>query len=265
MNTRAGHDLSHLVVLVTGAGGGIGTGVAMRLASQGAFVGVADLTAALSEPVAEAIASAGGRAVPLAMDVSAGLAVADAVQRLENAAGLVNSLVTCAGLVYIKDFLDVDETAWRKTMDVNLLGTYLCFKEVAARLVRKGQPGQMVAIASIAGKGPNPIAVDYGASKAGVVNLVKSAAVALAPYGITANAVCPGIVDTKMIHEVHDGVGKLRHQSGEQALADRVATIPLGRIATPDDVAGPVAFFLSKDASYITGQALNVCGGIEFD
>ena len=122
-----------------------------------------------------------------------------------------------------------------------------------------------MAISSVAGRGGRPDATDYAASKAGVISLVRSAALALAAHRITVNAVCPGIVDTEMTRAIHIERARLAGVTPAESLASLAATIPLGRMETAEDVANAVAFLLSAEGSYITGQALNVCGGLEFD
>jgi NAD(P)-dependent dehydrogenase (short-subunit alcohol dehydrogenase family) len=148
---------------------------------------------------------------------------------------------------------------------VNLRGTFLTFQAVARQMVDASRGGSLVAVSSIAGRGGRPNAVDYAASKAGIISLVRSAALALAANGITVNAVCPGIVDTSMTRAIHDERARLAGMTPAESLARLTATIPLGRIETPEDVAHAIVFLLSTEGSYITGQALNVCGGLEFD
>jgi len=132
-------------------------------------------------------------------------------------------------------------------------------------MVAEGQPGSLVGISSISARGGRPTSADYAASKAGVISLVRSAALAFAKNQITVNAVCPGIVETEMTRSIHQDRARLSGITPEESYANILATIPLGRAQTAADVADVVAFLLSKDASYITGQALNADGGMEFD
>jgi NAD(P)-dependent dehydrogenase (short-subunit alcohol dehydrogenase family) len=250
------------VAIVTGGARGIGAAVARRLSADGWSVAVADLDTAGAESVAAGLATP---SVGLSMDVTSPESVSDAIDRIERSLGAVRSLAACAGVVELGPFETMSRSRWDRTLGVNAWGTYVCLTAVAERLKRSGSGGSMVAIASIAARGPNPVAPDYGASKAAVVNLVRSAAVVYAPNGITVNAVCPGIIDTEMVHQVHARVGELTGRTADEALADRVSTIPLGRIGRPEDVAAAIALLLSDDAAYVTGQALNVCGGLEFD
>jgi NAD(P)-dependent dehydrogenase (short-subunit alcohol dehydrogenase family) len=125
--------------------------------------------------------------------------------------------------------------------------------------------GSIVALSSIAARSPRPTAVDYSASKIGVISVCRSAALALAPHGITVNAVCPGVVDTPMTQVLHEQRSKINGFPPTESLRQMLETIPVGRIETVDDVAAAVLFLLSPEGSYITGQSLNVCGGLEFD
>ena len=125
--------------------------------------------------------------------------------------------------------------------------------------------GRIVSIASVAGRGGRADQAPYAAAKAGIISLTRSAALAFAPYGINVNAVCPGVVDTPLTRKIHEDRAQALAISPEESLARMVARIPLGRIEAPEDVAAGVSFLCSPDAGYITGQALNVCGGMEMD
>ena len=152
-----------------------------------------------------------------------------------------------------------------RTLAVNLKGTFLTIQAIARQMVDSSRGGSLVAISSVAGRSGRPSATDYAASKAGVISLVRSAALALAADRITVNAVCPGIVDTDMTRAIHVDRARSAGVTPVESLASLVATIPLGRIETVEDVANAVAFLLSSEGRDITGQALNVCGGLEFD
>ena len=125
--------------------------------------------------------------------------------------------------------------------------------------------GKIVNLSSIAGRRGRPLSTHYAASKAAVINITQSAALALAPYNITVNAVCPGVVPTQMWKEIDADRGKLFGTQPGEAMAAFINTVPLKRASTPEDIAGPIAFFCSSDADYVTGQALNVDGGYEMD
>lgn len=253
------------VVLVTGASGGIGAAVAQRLAAEGARVAVGDLSLDGVERIVSVIAEAGGTAFAHRLDVASEGSIQEMVAVVETRFGLITHAVTSAGIILTHPFLELPAAAWDRTLAVNLKGTFLVLQAVARRMVEASRGGSLVAISSVAGRGGRPLAADYAASKAGVISLVRSAALALSPHGITVNAVCPGIVDTDMTRGIHAERAKLAGVTPEESLAGLAASIPLGRLETADDVANAVAFLLSSDGGYITGQALNVCGGLEFD
>jgi NAD(P)-dependent dehydrogenase (short-subunit alcohol dehydrogenase family) len=253
------------VVLVTGGAGGIGAAVAQNLALDGAHVAVADRDAARAEAIASDIVWSGGLASAHGIDVADAESVRDAVADITARFGTITHAVAAAGIIATHPFLDLTADEWDRTLAVNLRGTFLTLQAVARLLVDGSRGGSLVAISSVAGRGGRPTESDYAASKAGVISLVRSAALALAANGITVNAVCPGIVDTEMTRAIHAERARLAGVTPEESLARLAATIPLGRMETAEDVAHAVAFLLSSEGSYITGQAINVCGGLEFD
>jgi NAD(P)-dependent dehydrogenase (short-subunit alcohol dehydrogenase family) len=253
------------VALVTGAARGIGAAVARRLAAEGAQVAVADLSSDGAMAVAERIRHEGGRATAYPVDVSQAADVQSLVEQVEKEQGLVEMAVTAAGIIKTYDFIDLPADVWDRTMNVNLKGTFLVFQAIARRLLAAKKTGSLIAISSVAGRGGRANAVDYAASKAAVISVVRSAALALAKSGITVNAVCPGIVDTEMTRNIHEERARIAGITPEESLQKLAANIPLGRIQKPEDVADLVSFLLSKEGSYITGQAINTCGGLEMD
>jgi NAD(P)-dependent dehydrogenase (short-subunit alcohol dehydrogenase family) len=251
--------------LITGGAGGIGAAVARRLASEGANVAIADLSLEAGEKITAEIVAAGGKASAYKLDVASPDDVNHVVQTVEAQQGLVTMAVTCAGIIHMFPLLELPFEAWNATFAVNLSGTFLVFQAVARRMIAAGEPGSLVGISSISGRGGRPDSADYAASKAGVISLVRSAALAFAKNHINVNAVCPGIVETEMTRGIHQDRAKMRGITPEESYARILATIPLGRAQTADDVADVVTFLLSNEASYITGQAINADGGMEFD
>lgn len=253
------------IALITGAAGGIGGAVAQRLAVEGAHVALADLSVEGAEATAAKIRAAGGSAQAYRLDVTSADDTRSVIAQVEKQFGLVTLAVTCAGIIRTYLFLDLPPDIWDLTMNINLKGTFLTFQAVARRLVEAGQPGSIVGISSIAGRSGRVNSVDYAASKAGVISVVRSAALAFAPHHINVNAVCPGVVDTEMTRHIHQDRSKLTGLTPEESLASMTSKIALGRIQTANDVADAVTFLLSPQAGYITGQALNADGGMEFD
>lgn len=251
--------------VVTGAAQGMGSRIAERLALAGARVALWDFNSEGAEARAKELRDIGHQAVAAACDVSDAASVADALSNTIQALGTPTLVVTAAGIARARPFLEVEAAEFERQLSVNLTGTFLTMQACANAMVAAGVPGSMVGISSVAGRGPRADLTAYAASKAGVISVVRSAAVALASHRITVNAICPGVVDTEMTRVTQQ---QRAAELGitEAEVLDRLASrIPLGRIQTTDDVSDVVGFLLSAQASYITGQALNACGGLEFD
>ena len=259
------YELDGQVAIVTGAGRGIGRAIALRLAREGAAVALADLDEALAERVAAEVVAAGGQALAIRVDVTRRDEVDAMVERTVGRFGRLDILVNNAGIAAVAPLLETDEATWDALMDVNAKGVLLCTQAAARRMIAQGGGGRIVNNASGAGKiapGRDTPLGAYAASKHAVVALTKQFGLELASHGILVNCVCAGIVDTPMWDLIDREVGR-RGGSPPGSVKERaVATIPLGRIEQPEDVANIVAFLVSADASYITAQALNVCGGI---
>ncbi len=247
------------VAVVTGAAHGIGAGIATRLASDGARVVVADIDLSAARARATEIVAAGGEARAVRLDVadeSSVLAMADAVQAEFGES--YRYLVCNAGVQTFQRAADVTVAEWDTVLDVNARGTLLCLQS-AARSMPDG--GAIVAVASIQGRLGGPYYPHYSASKAAVISLAKSFALALAPRGIRVNTVAPGIIATALWDKADEALSHLKGEEPGAARMARIAAVPLGRAGTPEDVAASVSFLLSPDASYITGECIHICGG----
>jgi NAD(P)-dependent dehydrogenase (short-subunit alcohol dehydrogenase family) len=251
--------------VITGAAQGMGSRIAERLAEAGAAVAVWDFNGDGAAAQAEKLRANGHRAVAATCDVSDADSVQAALRTTTDEVGTPTLVVTAAGIARARPFLEVEVDEFERQLSVNLTGTFLTMQACANAMVAAKLPGSMVGISSVAGRGPRPDLTAYAASKAGVISVVRSAAVALAEHAITVNAICPGVVDTDMTRVTQQQRAAELGITEEEALARLAARIPLGRIQTTDDVSDVIIFLLSRQASYVTGQALNACGGLEFD
>lgn len=250
------------VAVVTGGGQGIGRAVALRLAQDGMDVVVADVRAEPAEAVAAEVRAAGRRALALAVDVTS---EADRRRMIEGTVaglGRLDVLVNNAGINRFALPIDVTEEHWDAVMGVNSKAVYFCCLH-ALRHMAPRRSGRIVNVASVAGKLASTIYHPvYNASKATVIAMTKTLALAHAADGVRVNAVCPGIVDTPMQDLVDREVARLTGRAPEEIRAERVGRIPLGRVEQPEDVAAAVSFLVGPDAQYITGESLPVTGGV---
>ena len=251
-------------VLITGAARGIGAATARRLARDGARLVLSDVDGVGVEKLA---AELGGVAVRA--DVTNAADIARMVDEPYQRWGRLDVLFNNAGVIRLQPLLDVTEAEWNRVLDVNLKAVFFVLQAVARRMkTQSPMPGselrgKLIQTASIAGyRGGNHLMTPYSASKAGVISLTRSAAQALAADRITSNCVCPGAVDTAMWEQIDREWGALHGWGPREAWKRRIAGIPLGRPETPDDVAGLVAFLASRDSDYLTGQAINIDGGL---
>ena len=246
-------SLDGRVIMVTGAAQGIGRGVATKAASLGARVVLLDINGDGAKETADALGSD--------IDIHVG-SVADPgfVQEAVNATvakhGAVNGLFNNAGIIRTAMIHKMSVADWQAVIDVNLTGVFLCLQAVGRHMIERAKegdtsPSRIVNVSSIAGRRGTIGQINYGAAKSGVLGITMSAAREWARYGVCVNSVCFGAVETPMTEVIRS----------PKFIEKTMASIPMGRIAQPDEVAGPCCFLLSDTASYITGQHLNVDGG----
>lgn len=237
------------VCLVTGGGRGIGRAIALGLAAEGARVAVSARTLWQCEEVAEQM---GDRGLALELDVTDPESCERAVEQVTASLGPPTVVVNAAGISPVRQRTERhDVDAWRQILDVNLTGAYLVTRAAAAALLDRG--GAVVNVASVLGTMASPRLAAYGASKAGIVQLTRTLAREWAPRGVRVNAVCPGYVETAMTASL---------LANDRLRAEVLAATPLGRVATVEEVVGPALFLASDEASYVTGAALLVDGGM---
>ena len=259
------YELDGQVAIVTGAGRGIGRATALRLAREGVSVAVVDINEANAKGVAEEIKSAAGTAHSLTVDVTDKADTERMVFETVECFGQLDVLVNNAGIAIIASLMDTDEAAWDALMNVNAKGVLLCSQAAARQMIAQGNGGRIINNASGAGKvapGRSTPLGAYAASKHAVVALTKQFGLELSSHGILVNCVCPGIVDTSMWELIDREVAQLEGVPVGSVKARAAASIPVGRIQEPEDVANLIAYLASSDASYITAQALNVSGGM---
>lgn len=250
-------ELRGRVVLVTGGASGIGAGIVDAFLGEGSTVVSADLSA-----LEGGLLAGRDREWTLRLDVSDEAAVEAAVTAIDERFGPVDIVVTAAGTSTLGFAVETSGSDWDRNLDVNAKGSFLVAKHVAKRLVSAGRTGRIVFIASQAGKNGYRGMTAYVASKHAVLGVTKTMAVELAGHGITVNAICPGIIETPMKHRERIEGGAIRGMTAEEVADEDRSQVPLGRTGTPQDVAG-VALFLASDlSSYMTGQGLNVTGGM---
>lgn len=256
--------LADIHVLITGGASGIGAACARRLVSEGARVLLADLDGDGAQKLAGELSQ---HAVQV--DVTR----AEDIERMLDAAyrqwGRLDVVFNNAGIAQARPMLELKEDEWDRMFNVNLRAVFFVL-QAAAKRMRRQEPmarselrGKLIQTASIAAfRGGNPHQVHYSATKAGVVSITRTAAQVLAPHKITSNCICPGVVDTPLWQRLDLDWGEIEGWQPGEAWQRRIAGIPLGRPESPDDVAGLVAFLCSRDADYMTGQAVVLDGGL---
>ena len=249
------------VAVITGAANGIGKACAQRFAQEGAFVACLDVTDEYNQAVAEEVREVGAGAIAIHCDVTDPESVKAAIDTVMEKWGRVDILVGSAGIYTGSPLVDVSLKQWQRTIDINLTGVFLT-NQVVAPIMMKQKSGSIINLSSMAGKTSWVASAEYSASKSGVIGLTRSVAMELAPYGATANAVCPGNTLTDMVRGVAGKVGSLDGKTGEEWLEMRANDCPMKRLAEPWEMAGVVAFLASEDSRYLTGQAIEVDGGM---
>jgi len=253
--------LKEKVAIVTGGGSGIGRGICIRYAGEGAVVVVADRNKENASRVAQEITSAGGVATAMEVDVTNLPGVKRLVTSTVDRFGKIDILVNNAGVGKIIPFLETTEADWDLMFNVNCKGLLFCSQEVSRQMISQGSGGKIVNLASQAGRRGEALVLAYCASKAAVISMNQSIALALAEHKINVNAIAPGVVDTPFWDEVDRQFAKILGKEIGQMKREVVQTIPLGRMEKPEDVAGMALFLASSDADYITQQCFNVDGG----
>ncbi len=243
------------VALLTGAARGIGAATAQTLASQGASVAIADMDAGPAEETAAAIRATGGKAIALALDVTKADQVEASVARCVSEFGRLDILVACAGILRDNLVFKMSEDDWDAVIDTHLKGSFLAARSAQKQMVQQ-RYGKIVLISSTSALG-NRGQANYSSAKAGLQGLARTLSIELGQFGINVNAVAPGFIETRMTRATAERQGL----DFEAVKADAATRIPVRRIGQPQDVANVIAFLVSDESSYVSGQTIYVAGG----
>jgi acetoin reductase-like protein len=265
------------VAIVTGSGNGIGKAVALRLTHEGADIIVADVDIKSAEKTVREILDTGRKVIAYSIDLANISQIQPMVEQVVNEFGRIDILVNAAGVALTKPFLEMTEDQWDHVLDTNLKGTVFCIQAVAAQMIKQipeeikeaGRAdrsyGKIVNFSSISGRRGRALQTAYAASKAAIISVTQSAALALSAYNINVNAIAPSIVPTPMWEQIDKDYSRILGKEPGRSMKDFIEQIPLKRAAHPEDIAAAVTFLCSSDSDYITGQTLNVDGGFEMN
>jgi len=255
--------LAHKVAIVTGSASGIGKGIALRFAEEGADVCCWDMNLEGAKATAQEIEKVGRKSLALQVDVTKSEEVKNAAQSVFDQFGKIDILVNSAGIIRAHFITDVPEEVWDSIIAVNLKGTFLCIREIAKYMIPQ-KSGKIISISSKSGKKGGLWLGAYSASKFGIIGLTQSVAMDLAPYKINVNAICPGnVFSTPMWDLLDKEYSKKLGVPPQEVRKIYVEKVPLGRECTVEDVANVAVFLASSYSDYMTGQAINVTGGQE--
>lgn len=258
--------LTETTALITGGAGGIGYAVAKRFLEEGASVVLADVDQGMSDQaelrLRSEVGNFPGRLASVTMDVTDEASTEAAFDGAEALVGPLNCVVANAGVLFLGHVVDTPVERWRTVIDVNLTGAFITSKVACKRMIAHGGPGRVILTSSLFGVRGGAENGAYSASKWGMLGLAKSLAAEIAPQGITVNSVCPGQIRTAMIEKLSVDRSELRGTTPDEEIARLAATIPLGYLAQPSQVADAFVFLASPLSSYMTGEELVVDGGI---
>lgn len=250
------------VVLITGGGKGLGKETARLFALEGAKVCIADISEDNIKAVEKEFKQLNFNTVFQIVDISNPEEIIRMIDFIIKKYGKIDCLINNAAVPFQKPMMEIDWADWDKVLNVNIKGTFFVLQNVARKMIERGEGGTIVNISSLAGSGGRPLYIPYAASKAAVMSITQSAAKELAEYNIRVNSVSPGNINTEMLTTCADNVAKVDNSNLESILSEWKKRIPLKHFAEPMEIAKAILFLCSDDSMYITGQILNVCGGL---
>ncbi|WP_205136415.1 SDR family NAD(P)-dependent oxidoreductase [Virgibacillus halotolerans] len=258
-------ELLSNTAIITGAGQGIGKAIALKLASEGADIAVVDINDHNVQQTVEEIKRLGRQGIGYTRDLTIIKDIELLYNDVSDDFGKIDIVVNGAGVVRPKPILENIEDDWNFIMDINAKATFFSIQH-AVKHMKKTGGGNIVNIASIAGRQPSkPDMAIYGASKAAVINITKSAATAFGPDNINVNAICPGVVHTKMWDQIDSERADIYGLKKGDAIHSITTTNPKGRAGKLSEIAGLVFYLVSEEGNYVNGQSINICGGLQMD
>jgi len=254
--------LKNKVVLITGAAKGIGKGIAKAYAEEGASVILTDILPILDDTRDEISKICQSKIISQKMDVRNVEDIKRIVKLAINEFGKIDILINNAGICIGNLVIDISEKEWDLIFNVNVKGVFNCSKIVAKEMIKLGTKGKIINIASIMAKIGESYTAAYTSSKHAVLGFTRCLAFEMAPYGINVNAICPGYVDTDMERNLEIQQAKAESKTFEEVQNSYISKIPFGRMGQPEDIAKVAIFLGSSNSDYMTGQSINICGGV---
>jgi len=249
------------VALITGAAGGLGQSLAEGFVREGCSLFLSDLESPKLSRVVEHLRSRGATVRGAPADLRSCEQTRAVVERAVHEYGQLDVLVNNAAVSSMRPLMKLTERDWNEVLDVNVKGLFFALQTAARHMAERGG-GSIINIASVAGRVGRPTLLHYAASKAAVISITRSAALALAKEQVRVNSIAPGMIDTEMLHDLQSAWNGISAADDKGTIHPSPDKVPLGRVAKPEDIVATAVYLASRDSEYMTGQTLNVCGGL---